>query len=125
MPLGSYADTSIYNAPINEVCFDRWFPCKHSTMARATPPSKQTNGDPSGENPAPHTAWDVELLRVLVSRTGTQVDAQWAIHPQLKLDLMSNEWEEVSELMIKVTTIVGNRFSEILSNVDPAPPGHA
>lgn len=94
-------------------------------MARATPPSGQTNGNPSGENTAEPTAWDVELLRVLVSRKGTQVDAQWAIHPQLKHDLLPGEWKEVTDLMAKVTDIVGNRFSEVLSNVEPDPPGHA
>ena len=94
-------------------------------MARATPPSGQTNGNPSGDNTAEPAAWDVELLRVLVSRQGTQVDAQWAIHPQLKHDLLPDEWKEVNDLMAKVTDIVGNRFSEVLSNVEPDPPGHA
>ncbi len=94
-------------------------------MARATPPSGQTNGNPSGDNTAEPAAWDVELLRVLVSRQGTQVDAQWAIHPQLKQDLLPDEWKEVNDLMAKVTDIVGNRFSEVLSNVEPDPPGHA
>jgi hypothetical protein len=94
-------------------------------MAHATPPSGQTKGNPSGENTAEPTAWDVELLRVLVSRKGTQVDAQWAIHPQLKHDLLPDEWKEVTDLMAKVTDIVGNRFSQVLSNVEPDPPGHA
>ena len=49
----------------------------------------------------------MELLRVLVSRKGTQVDAQWAIHPQLKQDLLPQEWQEVTDLMAKVTGIVG------------------
>jgi hypothetical protein len=94
-------------------------------MARATPPSGQPSGNLSGDNTAGSTAWDVELLRVLVSRTGTRVDAQWAIHPQLKQDLLPTEWNEVTDLMAKVTTIVGARFSEVLLNVEPDPPGHA
>ncbi|UVT16343.1 MAG: hypothetical protein H8K04_01905 [Nitrospira sp.] len=93
-------------------------------MARAVPPSGQPNMTPSS-NKGTDSAWDVELLRVLVSRTGTQVEAQWAIHPQLKHDLLPKEWQEVTDLMAKVTDIVGNRFSETLSNVDPMPPGHA
>ena len=94
-------------------------------MARTTPSSGEANGNPSDENTADRTAWDVELLRVFVSRKGTQVDVHWSIHPQLKLDLPQGEWEEVSDLMAKVTDIVGNRFSEVLSNVEPDPPGHA
>ena len=94
-------------------------------MATATPPSgegdKKSSSDSSGEA----STWDVELLRVLVSRKGTQVDAQWAIHPQLKHDLKPEEWNEVNTLMAQVTTLVGNRFSQVLSEVEPDPPGHA
>jgi hypothetical protein len=93
-------------------------------MARAVPPSEQANSSLSGDN-TPNAAWDVELLRVLVSRIGTQVEAQWAIHPQLKQDLLPTEWQEVTELMAKVTDIVGDRFSKALANVDPMPPGNA
>ena len=45
--------------------------------------------------------------------------------PQLKSDLRPEEWKEVTDLMAKVTDIVGTRFSEVLSNVEPDPPGHA
>jgi hypothetical protein len=93
-------------------------------MARAGPPPDQPNNSPSGDQTA-DPAWDVELLRVLVSRKGIQVEAQWAIHPQLKHDLLPTEWQEVKDLMAQVTDIVGNRFSEALANVEPIPPGHA
>lgn len=94
-------------------------------MAHATPPSGEPAGDAPGDRPNEPSTWDVELLRVLVSRKGTRVDAQWAIHPQLKVDLQPDEWKEVSDLMAKVTDIVGTRFSEILSSAEPDPPGHA
>lgn len=95
-------------------------------MASSTPPSGQSNGNqPKPAAAAESTTWDVELLKVLVSRKGTQVDAQWAIHPQLKLDLLPNEWQEVSDLMGKVSSIVGRRFSQVLSQADPEPPSNA
>ncbi len=94
-------------------------------MARITPPSGHTSGNPSGENTADPTAPDIELLRVLVTRNGTQVDAQWAIHPQLKHDLLPDEWREVTDLMAKATDIVGHRFSEVLSKAEPSTSGHA
>jgi hypothetical protein len=94
-------------------------------MARATPPPGQNNGPTSDDNATAPSTWDVELLRVLVTRKGTQVDAQWAIHPQLKHDLRPEEWKEVTDLMAKVSDIVGNRFAEVLSSVEPDPPGHA
>lgn len=94
-------------------------------MASSTPPSDSSNGNPSQPVAAEPTTWDVELLRVLVSRKGTQVEAQWAIHPQLKQDLLPQEWQEVTDLMAKVSGIVGNRFSQVLSQADPAPPNNA
>jgi hypothetical protein len=94
-------------------------------MATSTPPSGHSDGNPSGDSPGEASSWDVELLRVLVSRQGTQVDAQWAIHPQLKHDLQPDEWKEVNDLMTQITTLVGNRFSQVLSHVEPDPPGHA
>lgn len=89
-------------------------------MARQAPPTKSGNPQ-AGER----EVWDVELLRVLVSRTGKQVSAEWAIHPQIKLDLQPEERQEVTDLMAKVTSIVGKRFSRILSEVRPDPPGNA
>lgn len=93
-------------------------------MARTIPPSDQSDKIPSGDN-APDPTWEVELLRVLVSRKGTQVEAQWAIHPQLKQDLLPKEWQEVRDLMAKATDIVGDRFSKALAEADPMPPGNA
>ena len=57
-------------------------------MAHSTLPSGDPNGNPPQAGGAESHIKDVELLRVLVSRKGTQVDAQWAIHPQLKQDLL-------------------------------------
>jgi hypothetical protein len=94
-------------------------------MAHSTPPSGDSHGNsPQAAGAEPRTK-DVELLRVLVSRKGTQVDAQWAIHPQLKQDLLPQEWQEVTNLMAKVTGIVGTRFSQVLTQADPEPPSNA
>ena len=94
-------------------------------MARSTPPSGKPNGNPSQVAGVDSRTKDVELLRVLVSRKGTQVDAQWAIHPQLKQDLLPQEWQEVTDLMAKVTGIVGTRFSQVLTQADLDPPSNA
>lgn len=94
-------------------------------MASSSPPSGQSNGNPPRTAVDESTGSEVELLRVLVSRNGSQVDAQWAIHPQLKQDLLPNEWQEVTDLMGKVSEIVGHRFSQILSQADSDPPSNA
>jgi hypothetical protein len=94
-------------------------------MARSTLPPGDSNGNSSQAAGAESHTRDVELLRVLVSRKGTQVDAQWAIHPQLKQDLLPQEWQEVTDLMAKVTGIVGTRFSQVLTQAGPEPPSNA
>ena len=94
-------------------------------MARSTPSSGDSHGNPSQTTGIESHAKDLELLRVLVSRKGTQVDAQWAIHPQLKQDLLPQEWREVTDLMAKVIGIVGTRFSQVLTQADPEPPSNA
>ncbi len=81
----------------------------------------EKNGEPRPTG-AQSTSWDVELLRVLVSRKGEQVEALWTIHPQLKQDLLPHEWQEITDLMGKVSGIVGSRFSQVLSQADPIPP---
>ena len=81
---------------------------------------------PSGKRPASDvTIREVELLKVLVSREGKKVTAQWALHPQLKIDLLPKELQEVSELMTQVTRIVSTRFVEVLSTTEPDKPGTA
>lgn len=88
-----------------------------ATQNKSDQPGKPGNGQP--------IAKDVELLRVLIAREGKKVSAQWAVHPQLKQDLQPEELKEVSELMAKVTYIVGSRFTEILSESEPDKPGTA
>ncbi|MBI5855407.1 MAG: hypothetical protein HZB35_09325 [Nitrospirae bacterium] len=68
---------------------------------------------------------EVELLRVIVARDGKQVSANWALHPQMKHDLLPDQLKELTDLMGKVTGIVGGRFSEILATAEPDPPGNA
>jgi hypothetical protein len=89
-------------------------------MANQVPPGKS-----SPQTTQSQEVWDVELLHVNVSRKGKGVNAEWAIHPQIKQDLQPEEWNEISQLMAKVTDIVGRRFSQILTEVEPDPPGNA
>ncbi len=88
-----------------------------TTRTKPDQPDQPENGKPAAK--------DVELLHVLIARAGKQVSAQWAMHPQLKLDLKPEELKEVTELMAKVTNIVGTRFSEVLAEAEPDKPGTA
>ena len=96
-------------------------------MATQTPPAgnppggagKTANGEPEA------AARDVELLKVVVTRDGKKVTAQWAIHPQIKHDLLADEWKELSDIMTQVTNLVGTRFAQVLSETEPDQPGRA
>ncbi len=58
---------------------------------------------------------ETEILNVNVEREGQQVSAKWGLHPSLKAELTQDEWKELTEVMGKVTDIVGKRFAEILA----------
>lgn len=90
-------------------------------MGSQVPPEEQMG---TSKAPQQEAVKDVELLRVMVTREGQQVNAQWAIHPQMKHDLPEKEWKEVTDLMGQVTGIVGSCFSKILSEAEPDPPGN-
>jgi hypothetical protein len=92
-------------------------------MATQSPPPNKPGKPGDGEQGA--QASDVELLKVVVTREGQKVSAQWALHPQIKRDLLPDEWKEVSDLMTKVTTLVGTRFAEVLAEAEPDKPGTA
>jgi hypothetical protein len=88
-------------------------------------PSEGSGAGGNGKSSGEAVVKEVELLRVVVAREGKQVTANWALHPQMKKDLQPEHLKELTDLMGKVTGLVGTRFSEILSTVEPDPPGTA
>lgn len=61
---------------------------------------------------------ETEILHVVIQREGRQVSAKWGLHPSLKEELKPEEWKELTEIMGKVTTLVGNRFSKVLDKAE-------
>jgi 5,10-methylenetetrahydrofolate reductase len=94
-------------------------------MATQVPPPGKPPGGKSGTHQGPASQRDVELLKVVVAREGQKVSAQWAIHPQIKHDLKPAELKEITDLMAKVTGIVGTRFAQVLADAEPDKPGTA
>ena len=66
----------------------------------------------------PNNPPEAELLHVVIQRDGKQVSAKWGLHPNLKEELKPEEWKELTELMGKVTTLVGKRFSQVLTQAE-------
>ena len=61
---------------------------------------------------------EIEILHVVIHRDGKQIEAKWGLHPNLKEELKPEEWKELTEIMGKVTNIVGKRFSQILTKAE-------
>ncbi len=78
-------------------------------MAEQVPESPSP---PGMRDSAPNS---IQLINVLIVREGELVSSKWGIHPQLKKDLAPAEWQELSELMSRVTVIVSAKFAEQLS----------
>ena len=68
---------------------------------------------------------ETEILHVVIQRNGKQVSAKWGLHPNLKEELKPEEWKELTEIMGKVTNIVGKRFSQILTQAEENASGTA
>ena len=79
-------------------------------MAEEQPQGKQANTPPTAK-----ASVETEILNVNIEREGQEVSAKWGLHPSLKKELTSDEWKELTDVMGKVTDIVGKRFAEILA----------
>ena len=53
------------------------------------------------------------------------MNANWGLHPNLKEELKPEELKELTEIMGKVTTIVGKRFAQILTQAEEEVSGTA
>ena len=77
-----------------------------------------SSGAETSASKAPTDSPETEILHVVIQRNGKQVSAKWGLHPNLKEELKPEEWKELTEIMGKVTTLVGARFSKILTQVE-------
>ena len=79
-------------------------------MAEEQPQGKRANAQSTEKTPV-----ETEILNVNIEREGQEVTAKWGLHPRLKEELTPEEWKELTDVMGKVTDIVGKRFAEILA----------
>lgn len=82
----------------------------------------QNTAEPS---PTSGQSSETEILHVVIQRDGKHVSAKWGLHPNLKEELKPEEWKELTEIMGKVTTLVGNRFSQVLHQAEEEASGTA
>ncbi len=80
--------------------------------------TQDSAGAGGSSSKAPKDSPETEILHVVIQRDGKQVNAKWGLHPNLKEELNPDEWKELTEIMGKVTTLVGNRFSKILTQAE-------
>jgi len=80
--------------------------------------AQSSSGAGPSSSKAPTDSPETEILNVVIQRDGKQVNAKWGLHPNLKEELKPEEWKELTEIMGKVTNIVGKRFSQILTQAE-------
>ena len=80
--------------------------------------AQSSSGADTSSSKAPTDSPETEILHVVIQRDGKQVNAKWGLHPNLKEELKPEEWKELTEIMGKVTDIVGKRFSQILTQAE-------
>ncbi len=80
--------------------------------------AQSSSGAGTSSSKAPTESPETEILHVVIQRDGKQVNAKWGLHPNLKEELKPEEWKELTEIMGKVTNIVGKRFSQILTKAE-------
>ncbi len=80
--------------------------------------AESSSGADTLSSKAPTNAPETEILHVVIQRDGKQVAAKWGLHPNLKEELKPEELTELTDIMEKVTNIVGKRFSQILTQAE-------
>ena len=77
-----------------------------------------SSGAGTSSSKAPTDSPETEILHVVIKRDGKQVHANWGLHPNLKEELKPEELKELTEIMGKVTNIVGKRFAQVLTQAE-------
>ncbi len=87
--------------------------------------AQSSSGETASSSQASAQSPETEILHVVIQRDGKQVSAKWGLHPSLREELKPEEWKELTDIMGKVTTLVGGRFSKILTQAEEASSGTA
>jgi hypothetical protein len=87
--------------------------------------AQSSTGAGSSSSKTPTDSPETEILHVVIKRDGKLVNANWGLHPNLKEELKPEELKELTEIMEKVTNIVGKRFAQILTQAEEAVAGTA
>ena len=80
---------------------------------------------PEQSSQSSDSAAETEILNVVVQREGQKVSTKWGLQPNLKDELKPEEWKELTEIMGQVTTLIGDRFSQVLGQAEEGPAGNA
>ncbi len=84
--------------------------------SESSPASESTDQTDTASAPEGTTGSNfIKLISVVSKAQGEEVETWWGLHPQFRRDLPQNEAKELSKHMNRVTRIVGERFSVVVS----------
>lgn len=78
-------------------------------------PAAQAAAQGQSERPAQSsgTGNEIKLVSVVAAITGEEVETRWGLHPRFRRDLTTQEAQELTRLMNRVTKILGERYAAV------------
>lgn len=64
------------------------------------------------------TGNEIKLVSVMSTVQGEEVETRWGLHPRFRQDLRSEETQELTRLMNRVTQILGERYAAVAFSAD-------
>ena len=78
-----------------------------ATRTMFAPPAPAT---PGRQGP---TGTEIQLVSVMSTIAGEEVETRWGLHPRFRQDLPPEDMQQVTKLMNRVTKILGERYASV------------
>lgn len=81
-------------------------PAQPGSATAATPSPPRASGD------------EIKLVSITAGVAGEEVETRWGLHPRFKQDLRPEQLRELTQLMNRVTRILGERYATVAFSPD-------
>ncbi|MFO0774153.1 MAG: hypothetical protein U0172_05770 [Nitrospiraceae bacterium] len=101
------------------LCAGAVLPAMQALFTGASPAAQTASTDngataaAEGRPRAGASGTEIKLVSVMASIAGEEVETRWGLHPRFRRDLTSQEAQELTKLMNRLTKIVGERYASV------------